>query len=220
MRLVPALLAGLLLSGTLAAAPAKGPTNLRTDPLLQDIERYLLLYAATGDERFLTRLNSLGAVFEKKLDGQKQAATLKDIWQLHQQTLEKVHDAYTKRGVDLRQALQQTRQVAELFDSFLQPAPGATQGPTLLDEVRELALLEARGANRKLLGELTAADGRRIAELQEEVQARLEALPDSPERDKLQLHWRYLRKAQTADGTLLYPFNAQIEYLTAHLPQG
>lgn len=218
MRSIPVLLAGLLLSSALSCTALTAQASARrTDPLLQDIERYLLLYAATGDDRFLVRLDSLGVVFESQLEGQKQAKALKDIWQLHQQTLLKVREAYSRKGINLQQALQQTREVAELFDSFL--ASSSDSAPSMIGELRELALLEARGANRKLLGEPSATDSQRIEALRTSLQSHLEALPDTPERNRLLAHWAYLRKSQAAGGTLLYPFNAQIEYLTTHAPQ-
>ncbi|WP_447753660.1 hypothetical protein [Pseudomonas nicosulfuronedens] len=219
MRIVSALLASLMLTGALTCtAPAAEASARQSAPLLQDIERYLLLYTATGDDRFLVRLDSLSVVFESQLDAQKQAKALKDIWQLHQQTLKKVRDAYSKKGIDLKEALRQTREVAELFDSFLMSTPD--NAPTMIGELRELALLEARGANRKLLDEPLTTDSRRIDTLLTSLQGHLDALPDSPERTRLLAHWAYLRKSQVAAGTLLYPFNAQIEYLSSHLPQG
>ncbi|QRY79826.1 hypothetical protein JVX91_01540 [Pseudomonas sp. PDNC002] len=220
MRSFRPLLASLLLSNVLlcsaqAAQPAT-PAQYN-DPLVQDIERYLLLYSATGDERFLERLNSLGVVLEQKLATQDKAASLKDIWQLYQQTLVKVRDAYGKKGVDLKQAVKQTREVGDLFNTFL--IAGSDPQPKLLAELRELALLEARKANGKLLGVATEKDTKRIGELQESVQQQLQALPANSDRDGLLMRWSYLRKTETDKGTLLYPFNAQIEYLTTHLPQ-
>lgn len=218
MRFVYALFAGLMLTGALSGPVSATEASARqTDPLLQDIERYLLLYAATGDDRFLTRLDSLGVVFESQLGEQKQARTLKDIWQLHQQTLSKVRDAYSKKDVDLKEALQQTQEVADLFDSFL--GNTSDSAPSIRGELRELALLEARKANRKLLGEPSTAQSERIEALCASLQSHLEALPDNPARDSLMAHWTFLRKSQAAGGTLLYPFNAQIEYLSSHLPQ-
>ena len=220
MRFAATLFASLLLTGALScAAVAADATPQRNDPLLQDIERYLLLYSATGDERFLDRLNSLGVVFEQKLAVQDQATALKDIWQLYQQTLAKVKDAYTKKGVDLKLAVKQTREVADLFSAFLAPDAAAT-APQPGGDLRELALLEARKANAKLLGAPSDAETKRIGELRESLQRQLEALPAGADREKLLMRWAYLRKTETADGTLLYPFNAQIEYLSTHLPQG
>ncbi|PJI46399.1 MAG: hypothetical protein CTR55_22685 [Pseudomonas sp.] len=44
---------------------------------------------------------------------------------------------------------------------------------------------------------------------------RLAALPAGASRDSLLSRWSYLRKAEKPEGTL---FNAQVEYLLAHLP--
>ncbi|MFV3412783.1 hypothetical protein ACQCLI_23215 [Pseudomonas nitroreducens] len=217
MRRLSALLSCLLLSTTAATALAGEPERLTTDPLMQDIERYLLLYSATGDERFLTRLDNLGTTFADKLAAQRNATALKDIWALYQQTLAKVRDAYNKKGGDLPTAVRQTREVAQLFDSFLEA--GADTSSKLHIDLRELALLEARKANGKLLGESADEESQRILALQQDIQSQLEAMPAGNERDALLMRWTYLRKAEGPSGTLLYPFNAQIEYLTRYLPQ-
>ncbi len=214
MRYASALLASLLLAGLLPRAANADAV----DASLRDMERYLLLYSATGDERFLTRLESLGPSFEQQLSQQKNAANLQDLWQLYRQTLEKVRAAYLQKDVDLQQALLQTREVAGLFDTFIlarEPAPDGLQ-----DELRELALLEARRANGRLLGKESEGDATRIGELQELIGERLAALPAGASRDSLLSRWSYLRKAEKPEGTLLYPFNAQVEYLLAHLPRG
>lgn len=215
MRLVSALLASLVLASLLPRAANADTVDAR----LQDIERYLLLYSATGDERFLQRLDNLGSAFEQSLGEQKNAAALKDMWQLYRQALERVRAAYSQRGVDLKDALAQTHEVAGLFDDFIVSDKPAKATPTLADELRELALLEARQANRKLLGGAEQSEAARIAQLQGDVEKQLAALPDGPARDTLLSRWAYLRKAEKPEGTLLYPFNAQVEYLLAHLPR-
>ncbi|MFJ3054240.1 hypothetical protein [Pseudomonas nitroreducens] len=213
MRYASALIASLLLTGLLPRA-ANADT---TDASLRDMERYLLLYSATGDERFLTRLDNLGTSFEQQLAQQKNAASLQDLWQLYRQTLEQVRAAYVQKGVDLQHAVAQTREVAALFDSFILAREALTPG--LENELRELALLEARRANERLLGKETGDDAKRIGELQERIGERLAALPAGASRDSLLSRWSYLRKAEKPEGTLLYPFNAQVEYLLAHLPR-
>lgn len=214
MRYASALIASLLLTGLLPRA-ANADTS---EASLRDMERYLLLYSATGDERFLSRLDNLGSSFEQQLAQQKNAASLQDIWQLYRQTLEQVRAAYSHKGVDLQQAVAQTQEVAGLFDSFILAREPASQG--LEDELRELALLEARRANGRLLGAGNEGDAARIEVLQERIGERLAALPAGASRDSLLSRWSYLRKAEKPEGTLLYPFNAQVEYLLAHLPRG
>jgi len=214
MRYASALIASLLLTGLLPRA-ANADTS---EASLRDMERYLLLYSATGDERFLSRLDNLGSSFEQQLAQQKNAASLQDIWQLYRQTLEQVRAAYSHKGVDLQQAVAQTQEVAGLFDSFILAREPASQG--LEDELRELALLEARRANGRLLGAGNEGDPARIEVLQERIGERLAALPAGASRDSLLSRWSYLRKAEKPEGTLLYPFNAQVEYLLAHLPRG
>lgn len=217
MRLVSAFLASLVLASLLPRAANADSV----DASLQDIERYLLLYSATGDERFLVRLDNLGTTFEQSLGQQKNAGALKDMWQLYRQALDRVRAAYSQPGVDLKVALAQTQEVAGLFDSFIIADKTAKTAPTLADDLRELALMEARQANRKLLGGLEEKDSSRIAQLQEAVEKQLNTLPAGPARDTLLSRWTYLRKAERSDGgTLLYAFNAQIEYLLAHLPKG
>ncbi len=214
MRYASALIASLLLTGLLPRA-ANADTS---EASLRDMERYLLLYSATGDERFLSRLDNLGSSFEQQLAQQKNAASLQDIWQLYRQTLEQVRAAYSHKGVDLQRAVAQTQEVAGMFDSFILAREPASQG--LEDELRELALLEARRANGRLLGAGNEGDAARIEVLQERIGERLAALPAGASRDSLLSRWSYLRKAEKPEGTLLYPFNAQVEYLLAHLPRG
>lgn len=214
MRYATALIASLLFAGLLPRA-----ANADTiDASLRDMERYLLLYSATGDERFLSRLDILGQGFEEQLTQQKNAGALQDLWQLYRQTLQQVRDAYSLKGVDLRQAVARTQEVAGLFDSFILAREPAPQG--LADELRELALLEARQANRRLLGRDLEDAAERIGALQVKIGERLAALPAGASRDSLLSRWSYLRKAEKPEGTLLYPFNAQVEYLLAHLPAG
>jgi hypothetical protein len=213
MRYASALLAGLLLAGLLPR-PANADV---VDANLRDMERYLLLYSATGDERFLTRLDGLGQHFEQQLSQQKNATSLQDLWQLYRQALDQVRAAYSQKDVDLQRAVAQTRAVAGLFDTFILAREPAPQG--LEDELRELALLEARLANGRLLGKESEGDAARIGELQELIGERLAALPAGASRDSLLSRWSYLRKAEKPEGTLLYPFNAQVEYLLAHLPR-
>ena len=213
MRYATALIASLLFAGLLPRAANADAV----DASLRDMERYLLLYSATGDERFLSRLDNLGHSFEEQLAQQKNAGALQDLWQLYRQTLQQVREAYSLKGVDLRQAVARTQEVAGLFDSFVLAREPAPQG--LEDELRELALLEARQANRRLLGRDLEDAGERIEALQEKIGERLAALPAGASRDSLLSRWKYLRKAEKPEGTLLYPFNAQVEYLLAHLPR-
>ncbi|MGC4010393.1 MAG: hypothetical protein QM805_16255 [Pseudomonas sp.] len=213
MRYASALFASLLLAGLLPRAANADAV----DASLRDMERYLLLYSATGDERFLTRLEGLGPSFEQQLSQQKNAANLQDLWQLYRQTLEKVRTAYSQKDVDLQQAVLQTQEVAGLFETFILAREPASNG--LQDELRELALLEARRANERLLEKESKGDTLRITQLQELIGERLAALPAGASRDSLLSRWSYLRKAEKPEGTLLYPFNAQVEYLLAHLPR-
>ena len=214
MRHVSILTACLLLAGLLPRAANADAV----DASLRDMERYLPLYSATGDERFLARLDGLGPGFEQQLSQHKNAASLQDLWRLYRQTLEQVRVAYTQKNVDLQRAVAQTREVAGLFDTFILARDPAPKG--LEDELRELALLEARRANGQLVRRGHGEDATRIGELQELIGKRLAALPAGASRDSLLSRWRYLRKAEKPEGTLLYPFNAQVEYLLAHLPPG
>lgn len=100
-------------------ATARAANADTIDARLQDLDRYLLLYSATGDERFLDRFHDLGADFEKSLTSQKNAAALKDVWQRSREALETVRAAYSQSGVDLKQALAQSREVSELLDSII-----------------------------------------------------------------------------------------------------
>ncbi|MNP34479.1 hypothetical protein D3C76_1277680 [compost metagenome] len=187
--------------------------------MMLDIQRYLLLYSATGDERFLARLDGLGAVFEEGIAAQKNANTLADIWELYRHTVGKVRDAYTIKDADLKRAVAQTQEVSALFDAFILESDKADQSPSLADNLRHLALLRVQQANREVLGE--SPDDGRLDSLYAEIDRQLDSLPAgdaqaSSRNERLKKRWQYLRMA--ANGGQLYPFNAQIEYLLAHLP--
>lgn len=214
MRRSTAVLASLLIAGLLPHAANADTIDAR----LQDLDRYLLLYSATGDERFLDRFYDLGADFEKSLTSQKNAAALKDVWQRYREALEKVRAAYSQSGVDLKQALAQSREVSELLDSIIVAEEPTQSTPTLADNLRELALLEAHHANSQTLHGVHVDHSEQMEQLLQRIDQQLSSLPANATRDNLRVRWTYLCKALRPEHTLLYAFNAQIEYLLAHLP--
>ncbi|MNZ14072.1 hypothetical protein D3C78_309880 [compost metagenome] len=219
MRHIPFTLCILLpLLGSLShAAPA---TPLPPTTLIVDIQRYLLLYSATGDERFLERLNTLAPEFEEGIATQKNAATLKDIWGLYLGAVEKVRDAYTSKDIDLRKAVSEAQEVSALFDSFiLEDTETAPQ--SLADNLRRLALLKVLQANSELLGQSQNDD--KLNTLSSEIENQLDTLSvcaeEAPQQcETLKRRWQYLRLTGSTGHLLLYPFNAQIEYLLSRLP--
>ncbi|MBO3276906.1 hypothetical protein [Pseudomonas schmalbachii] len=211
-----------LLAFTLLGYPVASTAEpLPPNAVMVDIQRYLLLYSATGDERFLARLDALGPIFEEGISGQRNAASLRDMWGLYRGTVEKVRDAYTSRDVELKSAVSQAREVSALFDAFILVDAGRKRPPSLTGNLRRLALLKALQANRELLGE--TQDQAELDSLVGAIGKQFDDLPNgdrdaSRQHGMLQKRWQYLLLTSNAGHTLLYPFNAQIEYLLAHLP--
>ncbi|MFV0456467.1 MAG: hypothetical protein ACK5NQ_16040 [Pseudomonas sp.] len=210
MRLISPFLAGLILASTLVQAA----NTTSIDTYLWDIERYLLLYSATGDERFMVRLNELDTAFKQRLKAQKNASALEDMRLLYLQELKRVQEAYLHSREDLESSVAKLLEVIGLFDSFIIEDRLEEETSTLTDDLRQLALLEARQANNKLLGATQEDNGMRITQLQDKIEAQITALDH---RDP-SLRWTFIRKSQRPNGdTLLFIFNAQIEYLINHL---
>ncbi|WP_312254889.1 hypothetical protein [Stutzerimonas nitrititolerans] len=209
MRLISIFLAGLILTSALAQA-AK---TTSIDTYLWDIERYLLLYSATGDERFLVRLDELDTAFKQRLEAQRNANALKDMRLLYLQELKQVREAYFNSREDLEGSVAKLLEVIELFDNFIIEGRLTEETSTLTDDLREIALQEARQANSKLLN-IAQDNGARITQLQNKIEIQIETLDDR----NISLRWDFIRKSQRPEGnTLLFIFNAQIEYLINYL---
>ncbi|WP_160288518.1 hypothetical protein [Pseudomonas knackmussii] len=205
------LLAALMLPGLSLAA------GNETAYILQDAQRCLLLFTATGDEHFLRPLPSLAERYERQLADQPgaNAMSLWNVWLLHQKSVADARAHYAPGSPQLLDALRQAGKALELLPRFLPVVQDET--PPLADNLRQLALLEAQGANQKLLGGDEQARRTAIAALQGRIEAQLAALPAHPENEALRSHWRYLRLSEHESAPLLYPFNAQLEYLLARL---
>lgn len=206
------LLAALTLPGLSLAA------GNETAYILQDAQRCLLLFAATGDEHFLRSLPSLAERYEKQLADQPGATAMSlwNVWLLHQKSVADARAHYAPGSPQLLDAVRQAGKAVDLLPRFLPVVQDETP-PTLTENLRQLALLEAQGANQKLLGGDEQARREAIAGLQGRIEEQLTALPASPENEALRSHWRYLRLSEHESATLLYPFNAQLEYLLARL---
>ncbi|MDF3935545.1 hypothetical protein [Pseudomonas citronellolis] len=213
-RLILSLLIPLL------AVIAPGAAFASFDTTLQAAQRYLLLYSATGDERFLLRLENLDARFQAQVDAQGNSATLRDVWELYGETVRRVADGYISSGRALREALAQALEVSALLQELRIDTPAAGGAAGLADNLQRLALLQARIANRRLLGEEVGGLQERIAGVRDTLEAQFAALPSTPEGEAMRARWRYLRLTERPTGTLLYPFNAQVEHLLERLGDG
>ncbi|MEL7936703.1 MULTISPECIES: hypothetical protein [Pseudomonas] len=189
------------------------------DATLQAAQRYLLLYSATGDERFLKRLQRLDETFHAQVAEQRNGETLQDIWSLYGETVERVESGYEQSGPALREALAQALEVSALLQEFRVqlPPPGEA---SLAANLQRLALLKAKRANHKLLGADDGSLDEQVADLREAIGAQFTSLPDTPEGEAMRARWRYLQLTERPAGTLLYPFNAQVEYLLHKLEEG
>lgn len=207
----------LLLAALLLPGLSLGAAN-QTALILQDAQRCLLLFAATGDEHFLRPLPTLADGYEKQLADQPGANALPlwNLWLLHQKAVDDARAHYSPGSPQLQNAVRQGAAAIDQLPKFLPEAPDG-EVPTLANNLRQLALLEAQGANQKLLGGDEPARRKAIAALQQRIEEQLAARPATPENEALRSHWRYLRLSEHESATLLYPFNAQLEFLLARL---
>ncbi len=130
-----------------------------------------------------------------------------------------MESGYEQSGPALRQALAQALEVSALLQEF-RLQPGAAPGDaTLAANLQRLALLQAKRANHRLLGEDTDTLREAIADLQQTIETQFAALPASVEGEAMRARWRYLRLTERPAGTLLYPFNARVEYLLEKLSE-
>lgn len=208
------LLIGLLPGPALSAEPEERAIA----GTLMDAQRCLLLFAATGDEHFLGLLPRLTDRLDKQLADQPgaNAMPLWNLWLLHQQAVASARAHYAPGGPQLQAALRQAESVVAQLPTYL-PQVQAGTTPELSDDLRELALLEAQNANQKLLEGDANKRREQIARLQRNIDLQLSARPASAETESLRTRWRYLRLTERENGTLLYPFNAQLEYLLTRL---
>jgi hypothetical protein len=170
---------------------------------LVDANRYLLLYSATADERFLDRLD---------------ATALRALWASYEQGRQQMLAEHAARKLDQNGEMARSLKLAEPLDAYLQAHPLATPG--LADDLRSRALLTARLANlQKVDGPRAEAEAANVKALDERIQQRIDALAKSDPalHDELDKRWRYLQVSQRNGQQLLYPFNAQIEAMLGKL---
>lgn len=208
------LLLGLLLPGMALGAPSK----LRElSVTLEDAQRCLLLFGATGDDAFLRPLPGLAKRYEQQLADQPASSsmTLWNLWLLHQRAVDSARANNAPDNPRLAAALREGGTAVGLLPNFLPPvaAEADSPAPSLADNLRELALLEAQSANRAYLDDDEQARRERIGALQHSLDEQFGARPATPADDALRSRWRYLRLTERADGTLLYPFTAQVDNL-------
>ncbi|WP_147411246.1 hypothetical protein [Pseudomonas cavernicola] len=190
---------------------------------LMDIDRYLLLYGSTGDERFLERLAQQGKLLQARITEEQNARILLDIWSLYQEQLAKVRQAFVNEETDLKKAVRQSLEVVRVFDDFVL---GQEQqaSPSLADNLRALALGKVRQASSHLLEKpLPEEDTGKLLTLSETIEAQMASLPTSVDpkswQNDLRMRWHYLKTTMRDDALLRYPFNSQIEKMLATLSQ-
>ncbi|MBB2493429.1 hypothetical protein [Aquipseudomonas ullengensis] len=200
----------ILLQGSALADVAPAPV----EPNVLDMERFLLLYRATGDERFMQRLNQHGEQFQHAIAGRKDPNTLHNLWLTYQESAQRVHQAYAVRELDLDSELDQALQVSGLFSAFLPQAETAT-APSLADNLRQLARIKAALATQAA----TASGSLKASAISARIDRQLGALArsDAELYASIMPRWRYLQLTERNGKTLLYPFNAQIEFILARL---
>lgn len=185
---------------------------------LVDANRYLLLYSATADERFLDRLDATGKHLQAALGQRQDAAALRALWASYEQGRQQMLAEHAARKLDQNGEMARSLKLAEPLDAYLQAHPLATPG--LADDLRSRALLTARLANlQKVDGPRAEAEAANVKALDERIQQRIDALAKSDPalHDELDKRWRYLQVSQRNGQQLLYPFNAQIEAMLGKL---
>lgn len=209
-----ALLGGQALA---AASPVTSPVTSESSML--DINRYQLLYSATGDDRFLERMGSAGKRFEASLQGRQDADALRALWSDYQQGSKKLLADLSAHKLNPQSEMAQSLKLSETFDAYLQAHP-QTAAPELADNLRTRALLTARLANlRKVDNSRADAEEQKIKALDASIQQQIAALAkaNAALSSDLANRWHYLQISQSNGKLLLYPFNAQIESMLGKL---
>ncbi|WP_010487431.1 hypothetical protein [Pseudomonas sp. S9] len=199
----------------LSYAKADTSADIRSTAL--DVERYLLLYSNGGDERFWTQMNEAQNQLGEQIKTEKGAATLEGILSTYQGYADDVRAAYWQNNQDLSTSLAQAFNVFKLLDSFL-PADTSSQAPSLADNLRSFAVLSIRQDTP--LAE--TGDQQTIDQLAKRISAQIDALSNKNPKayQQVPMRWKYLQIAHRNGKPLIYPFNAQIEYMLAQLEAG
>ncbi|WP_339516298.1 hypothetical protein [Pseudomonas sp. RL_15y_Pfl2_60] len=196
----------------LSYAKAAASADIRSTAL--DVERYLLLYSNGGDERFWTQMSEAQNQLGEQVKAEKGAATLEGILSTYQDYAAKVHAAYHEKNFDLNTSLSQASEIFNLLDSFI-PADTTNPPPRLSDNLRAFAVLSIRQDTPLA----KASDQQAIDQLASDISAQIDALStENPKAyQKVPMRWKYLQTAQRNGKPLIYPFNAQIEYMLTQL---
>ncbi|WP_339490753.1 hypothetical protein [Pseudomonas sp. EL_65y_Pfl2_R95] len=196
----------------LSFAHADTSANIRSSVL--DVERYLLLYSDNGDERFWAQMSKAENQLSEQIKTAKSAVTLEAILYTYQEHAGDVRAVYSKKTHNLGTALNQAFEILELLDTFL-PADHSGSPPGISDNLRTLAVLDIRQDTPLA----TASDRETIDSLTRFISSQIDSLASDHPKIYPQVlqRWKYLQTAQRDGKTLLYPFNAQIEYILTKL---
>ncbi|WP_417662112.1 hypothetical protein [Pseudomonas sp.] len=194
----------------LSYAQADTTANIRSTVL--DVERYLLLYSNSGDDRFWVQMNQAANQLGEQVKAEKGVATLETILSTYQDYAAGVRAAYSEKDFDLNTSLTQAFDIFSLLDSFL-PADTTGSAPSLADNLRAFALLSIRQDTPLA----KTNDPETIDQLASDIGVQIDLLPQAYR--QVPLRWKYLQTAHRDGKPLIYPFNAQVEFILAQLEQ-
>lgn len=169
-----------------------------------------------GDERFWVRMSEAENQLGEQIKKEKGAATLEAILSTYQGYAETVRAAYSEKDLDLGTSLAQALDIFNLLDSFL-PADITSSPPSLADNLRTFAVLSIRQDTPLA----KSSDQETIDQLARDIRAQVDSLAsqNTGTYQQLPLRWKYLQTAHRDGKPLIYPFNAQIEFMLAQLEQ-
>lgn len=210
-RWLPLALISLLSAQAQAAAPVSSQASLI------DVNRYLLLFSATGDERFQTYMENAGKRLDASLAA-NQDPVLRDLWSNYQQGSRKLIGSFATAKLTAQAKMSQSLALEEPATAYLKAHPQAS--PTLADNLRLRALLAAREANLRSVDPKQAdTEAEQIKALDAGIQQQIDALEkgDPTLHADLSNRWHYLQVSQKNGKLLPYPFNAQIDAMLGKL---
>lgn len=202
---------------TLLGAQAQAAAPVNSQASLIDANRYLLLFSATGDERFQGYMENAGKRLDASLAANNDPA-LQELWNNFQQGSRKLVGSFATQQLTAQAKMTQSLALEEPVTAYLKTHPQAT--PTLADNLRMRALLAAREANLRSADPKQAdAEAEQIKALDAGIQRQIDALQktDAPLHTDLSTRWHYLLVSQKNGKLLPYPFNAQIDAMLGKL---